>query len=176
MMQRAALICAAIAFGIFASPVFAQQAPAEQPPTAQPNSQPPAAQPVQDNEPVPPFPHYPKAKPSHRWVDLGNAYGGRSRHHSSAAQHRSSRTKHATHKTKAHRGAARQATPRVSAKTMRLCHRMTYKEIIRHSSCRALMKQDLATAAPRHHAAAKHRSRHSARLTTAHRSTKHHRK
>jgi hypothetical protein len=37
-----------------------------------------------------------------------------------------------------------------STKTIRSCHGMTYRQIMRHNSCRALMKQELAAPAHGH--------------------------
>lgn len=72
-----------------------------------------------------------------------------------------------------------------SKKTIRKCHSMTYSQIMRSSSCRALMRQDIAGAEqPRHHAkhdrkASKHdrkSSKHERKTgDTKHETSKHHR-
>lgn len=144
-MQRTVLLCAALALGIVASPLAAQQTMPEQPPTP---SQ-PAPEPQTAPEP-PPFPPMPKARPTHRHVDIGEA--------------RASRTHHRT--TRPHRERARahhEAVAKPSRKMVRKCHSMSYKQIMRSDTCRTLMKQELGGASERHgkgrHKAA-HRRRH----------------
>jgi hypothetical protein len=64
----------------------------------------------------------------------------------------------------------------VSRRMMRRCHAMSYREIMRSSTCRALIKQDLA-ASERSHRHSKHRhsaKRHQAR--TRHHSARHHKR
>jgi hypothetical protein len=165
-MPRFALICAAFALGFLTSPVAAQPVPPDE---SAPQAQQPAPE-IQpfpaDSEPVPPIPPMPKARPSHRWVDISKDYPTRSRHHSTRGHHRTSAHHRAVHHRATHHRAVRR-TAHPSRRTIRWCHRMTYTQIMRHSSCRALMKRDLAARAHRHRHASRHHS-------TAHRS-RHHR-
>ena len=159
IMQRIVLLCTALAFGICASPLAAQQTRPEQPPqqTGPPGPAPPAGQsmpqetqppPAPEAEPLPPpFPPMPKARPSHRWVDIGDHHSRRMRHHATPS-HRQ-RT-HAHHLARlAHHPAGH-----ASRLQIRRCHSMSYRQIMRHSSCRTLMRQELAAAEHRHHHAA----------------------
>jgi hypothetical protein len=157
---------------MLASPLAAQEA---SPPVSKAEQLPPP----------PPFPPMPSAKPSHRWVDMGGPSRARSkaspaRHHASPVKHdrkahasSKSRTSHrarTSHKargskaTASHRPVGKAKPMHFSAKTVRSCHAMTYRQIIRNSSCRAMIKQELA--AP----AATHRTNHKA---SAHRATHH---
>jgi len=162
MHRIVVLACAALAFGMSCSPLGAQQVTPEQapPPTQQvgpdeptPSTQqlPEAAQPVPEAEPLPPpFPPMPRARPSHRWVDMGD-------HRTSHRHHHTSRAHRATHVH--HRVAHKSSRPtHFSRKTIRSCHRMNYNQIMRHTSCRLMMKQELAAATHRkHHRKAMHR-------------------
>jgi hypothetical protein len=169
-MQRVVVLaCAAIAFGMFGSPLRAQQNGSDQPvssseqPIAQatPPSPPPQAEPL-----PPPFPPMPSARPSHRWVDVGDHHSRRVRHHVARRHHHATRTHHRrTHAR--HRPAHKPRLAHFSRRTIRSCHGMTYRQIMRHDSCRLLMKQELSGKAHRHHRAAHHR-------TTAHRARHHH--
>jgi len=58
-----------------------------------------------------------------------------------------------------------------SRKTIRSCHGMSYRQIMRHPSCRALMKQELAAPAHRHRATHHKATRHKA---SAHNARRHH--
>jgi len=156
IMQRVvALACAALAFGMFGSPLGAQQTPSEQPmPQA---AQPPPVPEAEPLPPPPPFPPMPSARPSHRWVDMGERHARRVQH---------PRTHH--RRTHAHHRAAHKARlTHFSRRTIRSCHAMNFRQIMRHSSCRLLMRQELATTAAhrhhqatRHHKMAAHRARH----------------
>lgn len=170
-MQRVALACAAFAFAFLPSALAAQQTGPDQ--SASQGTPPPP--------PMPPMPG------SHdRWVDVGGGHHSSRAHsrittdqHSSAIQarhHTSSKQKPATrahhhatskehHATKGHHETKHERTPAVHAskRTISRCHKMTYSQIMRESSCRALMKQDLETAESRHasHQKAKHqKSKH----------------
>jgi hypothetical protein len=141
-------------------------------------SVPPAPPPSRDVAPLPPpFPPMPSSRPSHRHVDMGEHHGRRSEHHASKASHRESARASRRHSHKAagpsrrHRHeAARAAQP--SPKVMRRCHRMSYTQIMRSSSCRELMRQDLA--APSHrHSARSHRQKVS--VHRSHKVRQHHR-
>jgi hypothetical protein len=155
-MQRVvALACAAFALGMFAYPLAAQQTPAQQ-------SIPEAPQPAPEAEPLPPpppFPPMPSARPSHRWVDVGDHHARRARHHAAPTRHHAKRTQQ--RRTHAHhRPTHKVRAMHFSRRTIRSCHGMNYRQIMRHSSCRALMSQELATAAQRHlHHATHHHGR-----------------
>jgi len=163
-MQRIAIACAALAFAIVASPATAQQTLAEQ------QLAPPA------ETPLPPFPHYPKAEPSHRCV---NTCGGHhsSSHHQASTHHKSTKAKKASHKHGKAGHESRHQAKHFSKKTIRQCHKMTYKEIMAHRNCRDMMTQDLDKAghkkthskSSKHHKSSKHQ-----KSTTHHKSTKHH--
>jgi hypothetical protein len=60
-----------------------------------------------------------------------------------------------------HRTVRKDKALRFSAKTVRSCHAMSYRQIMRSSSCRAMIKQELAAPAPKqrtsHKASAKHK-------------------
>jgi hypothetical protein len=168
MKRTGILACATLAFCLLASPLAAQE----------------AAQPVPQAEqlpPPPPFPPMPSSKPSHRWVDMGGhtsrarSKATPARHHASPVKSdrkaRSSSKARASHKankgskaTASHRTVHKEKAMHFSAKTIRSCHAMTYRQIIRNSSCRTMIKQELAAAAP------KHRTSHkvSARRATHH--------
>jgi type IV secretory pathway VirB10-like protein len=159
MMRQIALVCAALSLGIFVSPASAQQAPPEQasPPSQQtgPNepasptdqSMPEEAQPpsTPQAEPLPPpFPPMPRARPSHRWVDLGEK-------HKSRAHRHSART-HRRHANKERRAA------QPSSRMARRCLKMSLRQAMRQSACRSLMRNNLHASAPRHHHSARHHS------------------
>ena len=180
-MHRFALGCAIFAFGILGSPAAAQQAPADQVTTAAAQVPPqPQAPPLPE---PPPFPPLHKAKPSHRTVNLGNDYPAWSTHHSSKAKrhtasaHKSSsssrhKTTSARKPAKSSRRHASKAQPAVhlSRKTIRQCHGMSYSQIMKHSACRTLMKQDLAAAEKKH--APRHKAKHTTTKRHASHSTK----
>ena len=200
-MKRAGLFCTALAWALFSAPVTAQQSPPEQAssptqqtgpnepesPTQQsmPEATPPAPEP-------PPFPPMTKARPSHRHVDLGEHHTRRASHVTATVHHRTTRKHHdatrARKKTRGHREGTRahkrtraeEQVAHLSRNAIRRCHNMDYRQIMRSSSCRALMKQELGAsershghstnrhkATKRHHSAAKHRHattrRHSTR-------------
>ena len=165
------LACASLSFGL-ESPLAAQEAP---PPPPQAEQLPPP----------PPFPPMPSAKPSHRWVDTGGhtsrarSKASPARHHASSAKKARSSQATASHRatashksSKSRKAAASRRSVKAkpmhfSAKTIRSCHAMTYRQIIRNSSCRAMIKQELGAApAPKHRASKKA----SARQKTASRS------
>lgn len=177
MMRQIALVCAAL--GIFVSPASAQQTPPEQavpqdqqaspnePASPTEQSMPEAAQPPSTPQteplppPPPPFPPMPRARPSHRWVDLGETHKSRSHRHS-ARTHRQ-HTKHRQHANK--RSRAAQPTSRMT----RRCLSMSLRQAMRQTTCRSLMRHNLQSSAPRHHASARrhnaahHRHRHRAK-------------
>ena len=173
MMRQIALICAALSLGILVSPASAQRTLPEQaaPPAQQtgPNeptsptdqSMPQEAQPplTPQTEPLPPppppFPPMPRARPSHRWVDLGETHKSRSYRHSART--------HRQHTNKQRRAA--QPTARMT----RRCLNMSLRQAMRQTTCRSLMRHNLHSSAPRHHASARrhdaahHRHRHQAK-------------
>ena len=175
-MQRIVLACAVLSLALLASPTAAQQADSNAP------AAPPAPEPYQ-LPPPPPFPPMPKSDPHHRWVDTGGNRSSAKRHetvrtrHKASTAHRSKtrahRSKTTAHhaKAKAHRTPARPAAVHLSRKTIRQCHAMSYKQIMGHKNCRALMQQELA-AADRHRATA---HKHKAKTARKH-STKRRRK
>jgi hypothetical protein len=150
------LACAGLSFGLLASPLAAQQL---------------AEQAVQST-PAPPLPPNPSAKPSSRWVDVGGPRTARAPAKASPARHAASVKRdskaHATSKSrsgkkdrpsrtasKSHKAPSSKATAsrrhgredkpmHFSSKTIRSCHAMTYRQIMRNSSCRAMIKQELA--------------------------------
>jgi len=157
IMQRIAVLAGAmLTFGMLASPLRAQQsdqsAPAPAPAAPLPEAQ--------QLPPPPPFPPMPSAR--HRWVDVGDRHSSRSHHKVSTSHHRATKTKH--HGTKhAGKHKAHKAKPEhFSSRTIRQCHGMSYREIMHHSSCRALMSQELAAASAKgrhskaHHKGAAH--------------------
>jgi len=187
IMPRIVMACAALAFGIFASPSTAQQTSQAQPfASAQPaggaESLPPETQAMPE---PPPFPPMPKARPSHRWTTPDHHAASthhrvtHARHSSSASHHRATSAHHgSTHHrvSRTHREKAHQRVVKPSARTVRFCHRLTYTKIMRNSSCRALMSQELkAAAATRHHHATHHHATHHQKASKARaRHSKHH--
>jgi hypothetical protein len=174
-MQRVVLVCAALSLNVFAAPVAAQQAvpsaaaaPAEQaPPAPEPYSLPPP----------PPFPPMPKTDPHHRWVDTGGHRSSGKRHHTAQTHHRAATAHHSKakghhSKARARRSTAHQPAVHLSRRTIRQCHAMNYKQIMKHGNCRALMRQELA-AADHHRRTTAHK--HKAK-TARHHSTKRHRR
>jgi hypothetical protein len=146
---------------LLALPVGAQTVPPDQSPypeTSVPPAPPPDRAMPQAAPELPPFIPPPRARiyDHHRTTA----------HHRPAPHHRATARRHTT----AHQ-VTREHHPAVhlSKRTMRQCHKMTYRQIMQHSSCRALISQDLA-AAERHHATTHHHAK------TAHHSTKHHRR
>ena len=142
LMFRARLIFLAAAFAIVASPVAAQQTfadPTSSPPQqtssdqatspsqqSAPETSPPGPEQQSAPAPVPPpFPPMPRARPSHRWVDVGG-HRARPAHHQMKRSHR-------------REAAAGRRTPRMSRRELRKCHRMTAKQLRRSHACRALV-------------------------------------
>lgn len=172
-MRRAAFLCMALAMAVTASPLGAQQTTPDAPATPAQPAPPPASDlpppvPKSATELPPPFPHYPARAPrehdpnyrrsSHR--QSASHHHTATRHHATA-HHATTRHKNRSHHQKASHHAGRQY---FSKKTIRQCHGMTYKQIMRHKNCRTMMKQDLQTTAKR--PAKRHASSH--RRTSAH--------
>lgn len=182
ILQPRVLYCASLLLAFFASPVLAQQVtPGRQVQLAQQMAAGQAAQPANTDAqspstsvaPLPPpFPPMPSSRPSHRWVDMGEHHVSRGRHKAAPARHvsksdlRRGRKKLAAedHRSLRHHGRSdvrrshrELAKDRPSAKTIRRCHDMSYKQIMRSSSCRALMKQELSGLEHRDRPASHHR-------------------
>ena len=124
--------------------------------------------------PPPPFPPMPSSRPSHRWVDIGNHHASRAHHRARAAHAPARRTHHRrAHASRtAHKA---RAAMHFSKKTIRSCHGMTYRQIMRHSNCRALMKQELAAPAHRHrtsHRAIHHKASANHKIARHHKATR----
>ena len=157
----------AAAFAILASPLAAQQASADQPssttqqmqsdPTAAPTTQsaPETPPPGPDQQvtpaPVPPpFPPMPRARPSHRWVDVG-VHKTRSVRHRSKRLHRTAATKHPR-------------TRPISRRELHKCRNMTHKQLRRNHFCRALLSREVQDANDhRHHHRHGHEHHHRAK-------------
>jgi hypothetical protein len=147
-MHHAGIICAALAFGILTFPVAAQQiAPGQPLPPAQQTApeMPPAPRPELQTPPEapPPFPPMPSAAPTHRWVNIGQ-------HRATHANHT---VTHVHHKAK-----------RSTLRTMRWCRSTSHRQMMRHSTCRAHMRN--------HRYITKHRRhdlRHQRRVALRHR-------
>lgn len=186
MMRQIALLSAAISMGIFVSPASAQQAPPDQ--SAQPTqpasstgqSMPDQAQQPSSSQeeppPPPPFPPMPRARPSHRWVDLGPEHKSRA-HRQSTRSHRDHATKtEREHGGKAHRGRAgkksREEQP-IAKKMSRKCLKMSVREAMRQSSCRSMMRDNLQEKTARHHASAHKRSGAERKHAAAHHHSTH---
>jgi len=155
IVQRIILACAA--FMLMATPLSAQQAPPDQstPDQSVPPSQPPPeSQPATDLPPpfVPP--------PPARFYDFHRP----ARHHGKAHHTRSAHHHVARHaKTRRHTAHGHRRAVHASKRTIRRCHGMNYRQIMRNGSCRALMRQELKSSEHRH----RHVSHH-------HRSVRHH--
>jgi len=170
MKRLFVLACAGLSFGLLTSPLAAQEMALAVPE-------------AQQLPPPPPFPPMPSSKPSHRFVDVGGHRTSRARAKASPARHHASSVKHdrkaraskkdrATHKARtrhqgskagaSHRSVRKDKPMHFSAKTVRSCHAMTYRQILRNSSCRSMIKQELAAtptkARSSHKASAKHSS------------------
>jgi hypothetical protein len=176
MQRLVVLACAALTVAMFASPLGAQQTPSQRIAPNEPvprteQSMPQVAQPpVSETQPLPPpppFPPMPSARPSHRWVDIGDHRARRVHRHSPPTRHHARWTQH--RRSAAHYRSARKArlAAHFSRRKIHSCHGMNYRQIMRHSSCRMMMRQELAAIAHRqHHATPHHRAaahRHRAR-------------
>ena len=179
-MRPAALLCIAMAAALAAAPLGARQivpdgqAAPEQPAPPPPASELPPPVPPTSSEPLPPFPHYPARAP--REHNPNYRHGGHvsrhaSPHHRATTRHHAKARRHGkSHHAKSHH-AARQY---FSKRTVRQCHGMTYKQIMRHKYCRTMMEQDLA-ATKRHRHQAHHRAT-SHHHRDRHHSSRHHRR
>ena len=162
-MLRIALACAALMVAV--SPLGAQQAP--------PVDQPGPAQTQPEVELPPPF--IPPAPPPPR------RHYRAATHHHAATHHRRSAQRHPTPRrhvaARRHAAHAHHRAMHLSKRTIRQCHSLSYRQIMRHKYCRALMRQELEAAEHRHrHASHRHRSTHHHSSTHHRRSTHHHRR
>lgn len=147
-----------IALSVLSTPLKAQQTPTD-------NRSPSVGLPVRDYVPPPPPP---APHERNRWVDVGGSRIRTARHHAvkqkqTIKRHHDIVTEPKLHKhakTTVHEKRSKharhqavrdlpQAAP-VSKRTARMCHKLTYKQIMQQSSCRKLIKQDLETAEHRH--------------------------
>ena len=197
MMRGVAAACAAIM--IFASPADAQSQ-ADQPVS----SQVPAAPALPPNFVPPPparlYDNYPRrshhgatghhATKHEHAADRHNATQHHkttqqrraTKHQVSRHEHDTKRNRSANARTKAHHGTTErhrqahehQKTLHLSKRTIRQCQDMSYKQIMRHSNCRALMKQELESADRQHSRASRHRSSAKDHSSAHHRASTHH--
>lgn len=150
-MRRAALIWIALATVVLASPLTAQQT------TPDDMASPKQPLPQTSTELPPPFPHYPARAPREHDPN----YHAPIRSHQHGESHRSGRTHHhgkAHRRGRTHRHVTHE---HFSKRTIRQCHSMNYRQIMRHRDCRVLIKQELE--------AAEHRDHHAKRSSSAHR-------
>jgi len=169
MKHIVGLACAVFGLALLEAPLAAQDAALASPAAAQ-------------LPPPPPFPPMPSSRPSHRTVNLGGHHASRSHavkssarkartatHHASLTKHRAETSKRVrsskgghSSKRAVHRSANRDKPLHFSKTTIRQCHAMTYRQIMGHSSCRALMKQELAAAPAKHRTSHKASAKHKA--------------
>jgi hypothetical protein len=167
-MNRAALMGMGLAMAVMASPLVAQQAtPDEQAAPMQAPPPPPASElppptPGTSTELPPPFPHYSARAPREHDPNYHRPTHARQHRelHRRGKTHHSGQTRHhraLRHPGKAHHHATHE---HFSKRTIRQCHGMTYKQIMRHRNCRTMMKQDLEARQHRHRPAHHHSSAH----------------
>lgn len=170
------LFSVAAAFTILISPVaagkaFAEQATSSAQQTPSDEVQGSAQQPAPETPPAdqeaapapvpPPFPPMPRARPSHRWVDVGN--------HRVTPAHRRSGHSHQP-PVRAHR-----RTKVISRQDLHRCHGMTCKQKRREHECRAsLSHHDRGTISRHHHHHVHARKSVSSRRSVHHASSRHH--
>ena len=183
-MRLSTAVCAVLALGLFAMPAAAQQALPEQPL--------PAAQPTASADAPPPFPAMPRARPSHRCV---NTCGGtkKATHHSTAhrekpkvsskrptheraskerrertsTHHKATRAERAKATSHKARKSTHEPALHLSSKAIRRCHSATYRQLMKDSQCRALMRQELE-ASDKHSTAKRHSSESHKKSAAAH--------
>ena len=161
---------------VFALSVVSTQIEAQQTPSDVQSQS--ADQPAQNYVPPPPPP---SPHERNRWVDVGGSRAASARHHAVKQHHdiapepkhaaHERREKHEAHETREAHGKhskhARhesamerpEAVP-ASKRTIRMCHKLTYTQIMKQSSCRDLMKQDLDSAEQRHSHVSQRGSKH----------------
>lgn len=174
-MLRLRLASIALILGVVAVPGSAQQSPDQ----AQPSTYVPPA--------PPPFPPMPNSRPSHRWVDSSGHHSSRPQHHATKAKHHtakpskhSTKSRHETTKSRRHKAGSRHHGEKahatkvhLSPRTIRKCHGMDYRQIMKHKYCRALMKQEISSEDSKH---ARVSGRHGHKAKSHHRAKKHHRR
>jgi len=150
VMQRLMLACTVLLS--VASPLRSQQSPPNQSIPEQavppPEFPPPSSQPASDLPPFIPPPRarlYDNDRPASHY--RAKASHHRAVHHHPRARHSAARRRHATHRA-----------VHLTRRTIRLCHAMTYRQIMRHGTCRELMRRELRARGNRHHHASHHRS------------------
>ena len=171
-MQRIVMAWAALSLGMVASPLAAQQAgmtPAaietrylQSVPPAPP---PPRARYVAPKPP--PFPPMPKVQPHKRSTKAATRHSSHTSRKAKPARHLASKPHRTTSK---HAKTVRPAKVHLSKKTIRQCHGISYKQIMAHRYCRALMQQEISAANQQHKAVKRHRAatqRHSKKRTSA---------
>jgi hypothetical protein len=148
IVRLGALVGAAVALGILASPLAAQPVLPDQ--LAQ------STTPQADQPAPPPFPPMPRAKPSHRWTTGAPHRSVSPRHRTTHASHR---TTHASHHraTRSHHARAR-ATHHLSRaeRDLRYCHQLTARHQARNSRCRVLLRDERRAAEHARHLKAAH--------------------
>ena len=190
-IRRAALICAAIAFGTSTSALTAQQTSPEQAAKQSSTNAPPAPPTDMQTAPgvPPPFPPMPSRAPSHRWVDMGDHHRSHQHHRSTArVSHREGNARqqasHSHHRATSnrtakshHRASHHRAGPTLSKKTIRRCHKMTYHQLLQHKDCAQLLQSELRAAAHSKHRSANRKSaaKHHHKARTAHHKVVHRR-
>jgi hypothetical protein len=142
--DRAALVCAGLAFALFASPVAAQQttpdqnqAPAQQSAPGVPPAPPPDMR-SSSSEALPPFPPM-SARPRHRWVKVGSS---RNTHAATARSSRKQATASVHRKLKARPTAKRksEAVKTLTKAELRRCKRLTHRQLLRNRKCEAALR------------------------------------
>src|SRR5690349_3110871 len=143
IMQRIMLGCAALLF--LASPLRAQPASSSPSITEQavppPETSSPSSQPASD---LPPFIPPPRAR-------LYDNYRPAGRHHAQASHNRVTHHRRRAHHSLTRHHHASHRVVRIARSTVRRCHAMTYYQIMRHGTCRELMRRELRASASRHH-------------------------
>jgi hypothetical protein len=144
IIRRAALICAALSFGVFSSALQAQQTTPEQPQQQVPPSVPPAPPPDRETTP-PPFPPMSRTAPRHRFVDMGGHRSARSHHASSAVRHPSAARHVGRHE--------RQSATGLTKAELRRCKSLSHHQLRRNSKCQAALRSERAAKTENHHPA-----------------------
>lgn len=159
IMKRSLFLWLGLGCVVLASPLSAQQmAPDPLAPQTTPDqsSQPPLPpEPQAAPEPLPPFRPLPPIPPRS---------SVRAKHHATVTHHRArhapKKARHAQ-RVKSHKKAAKH----LSRRTIRQCHRMTYRQILRNKNCRELMQDSLQQASAKRH----HRGKHPHKAARRHR-------
>src|SRR5438270_5594122 len=131
-MLRCALV--ALSLGAFATPLAAQQVGSDQGSTPPPSSaQLPPPPPV-----PPPLPPMPSTR--HRWVSIGHhSTAHHAAAHHAVAHHGTAHRSKAHHRTTRHSRARHHEAASSAAKTMRWCSKLTPRQMLRHSACKAML-------------------------------------